>query len=144
MNELLINGVQYAWGDVEIYLFGQPVRGILGVDYKSKKNKTALYAAGRDAHSMQHGRRENDGTLTVLQSEVIALNLSARAKGYRDLLDVDFDIMVKFANERGVMTIDKICTASITELPTSIKEGDANMSVALPFLCLRIQYDIAA
>lgn len=144
MKDLIINGVQYAWGDIEIYLFGQPVRGLLGIDYKSKKTKTPLFASGRDAHAIQHGKRENDGTLTVLQSEIIALNAAARAKGYNDLLDVDFDIMVKYASERGVLTIDKICNASITDLSMAMKEGDVNMSIALPFVCLRVKYDILA
>lgn len=144
MEKIIINNREYAWGDVSVFLFGQPVLNILGVSYKTKKTKTVGYGQGRNPRRTQHGKREYDGTLTLTQSEVIALNRSARAKGYKDILDVDFDIIVKYATEEGVMTIDKICCASFTESGSELKEGDAEMSIALPLIALDIQLDITA
>lgn len=137
-----INGQEYAWGDVVITLFGQPVLGIRGIDYKQKKNKEALYAAGRYAKSIQHGRRESEGTLTILQSELIALNKSAVAAGYKDILDVDMDILVSYVGSNGVTTIDRIIKASFSELPQGLKEGDMNQEIALPFVALDIEFNI--
>lgn len=142
MEKPIINGVEYAWGDFALFAFGQEIAQVTGIDYKTKKNKTALFAAGRMARSIQHGRREYDGTVTLLQSGVAALNRSAVAAGYTDLLDIEFDLIVKYANEHGILTIDKICNVSFSEIPKSLKEGDANMSIALPFLALRIIHDL--
>lgn len=142
MDKILINGQEYTWSNVSAIILGQPVIGITGVSYKTKKSKTALFASGTHPKSIQHGRRESDGTLTILQSEFIALNRSVKAAGYRDLLDVDLDIIVMYSDDLGAVTIDKIIKASFTELPAEMKEGDANMSVALPFIAMRIDYNV--
>ena len=140
--KMRINAREYAWGDVSIVLFGQPVLGIRGLDYNQKKNKEALYAAGRYPKSIQHGRRESEGTLTILQSELIALNKSAIAAGYTDILDVDMDIQVAYADASGITTIDRIVKASFTELPQALKEGDMNQEIAIPFVALDIEFNI--
>ncbi len=140
--KMRINAREYAWGDVSIVLFGQPVLGIRGIDYNQKKNKEALYAAGRYPKSIQHGRRESEGTLTILQSELIALNKSAIAAGYTDILDVDMDIQVAYADASGITTIDRIVKASFTELPQALKEGDMNQEIAIPFVALDIEFNI--
>lgn len=137
-----INGQEYSWCNISAIVLGQPVLGVLGVSYKSKKAKTVLHASGRYPRSIQHGKRESDGTLTILQSEFIALNRSVKAAGYADLLDVDIDILVKYSDDFGSITIDKIHKASFTELPEEMKEGDANMTIALPFIAMRIEYNI--
>lgn len=141
---MIINDREYAWGDATVILFARPVLGITGVSYKTKKSKTPLYAAGRSPKSIQHGKYEHDGSITLLQNEVIALNNSAVAAGYKHgLIDVDFDIIVKYGDATsGKITIDKITCASITEDVSELKEGDANMSITLPFVALNIKKNI--
>lgn len=136
-----INNREYAWADVRVLLFGRTISGITEITYKSKIAKEARFGAGRHAKSIQHGRREHDGTITIMQSELIALNRAAREQGYNDLLDVDMNIIVSYASVTGVITIDKIVCASITELPSGMKEGDLQSEHALPFVCLDIEHD---
>ncbi|MEG1937106.1 MAG: hypothetical protein RRZ64_07985 [Rikenellaceae bacterium] len=135
-----INQREYAWGDVQIIIFGQPVAGCRGVDYKTKKEKELLFGAGRSARAIQHKRREVDGSVTILQSELQALNRSAKANGYKDILDVDFDIIVSYMSEGGIVTIDRIVCASISEMPHGMKEGDGNSEHVLPFVALDVEY----
>lgn len=142
MLKTTINNQQYAWGDIQLFIFGQPVTGCRGVEYKTIKEKEALYGAGRNAMGIQHKRRESSGSITILQSELQALNSSAKAAGYRDILDVEFDIMVSYASPSGKITIDKIIGASISELPAGMKEGDSFSEHALPFIALGIDYDV--
>ncbi len=80
--------------------------------------------------------------MTILQSELIALNKSAVAAGYVDLLDVDLDIQVSYVDSAGTLTIDRIVGASFSELPQGLKEGDMNQEIALPFVALDIEYNI--
>ena len=97
--KIRINGKEYDWGTIKIIMWGRPVVGATSVDYKLTKAKEALYAAGRYAKGIQHGQRAASGTLTLLQSEIIAMNRAAREKGYKDILDVDVDILISYIPE---------------------------------------------
>lgn len=139
-----INRKEYAWGDIKVVLFGQPVAGCTGIEYKLKQAKEAKFGMGRQAKSIQHGKRETEGTLTIMQSELIALNQAARLNGYRDLLEVELDIIVSYVSDTAVIVTDRICTASFSEIPMGMKEGDMQSEHALPFIALDIDYDVTA
>ena len=81
--------------------------------------------------------------MKVLQSELIALDRAAVEAGKTDILDLDFDIVVSYTNESGIMTVDRIVGASITDTTRSMKEGDLNMEVELPFIALRVKQNVA-
>lgn len=138
---LLINNKEYAWGDIAVTLWGRPVLGITGIEYKLKQKKEARRGMGRKAKSIQSGEVECEGTLTIMQSELIALNQAARAKGYNSFLEVDVDIVVSYQAD-VIVTVDKICCASFTELPMTMKEGDLQAEIAMPFIAMDIEYDV--
>ena len=97
------------------------------------------------AKGIQHGQRAATGTLTLLQSEIIAMNRAAREKGYKDILDVDVDILISYIPEDSTaITVDQIICASFSELPSGMKAGDMKSEHAMPFVALDIDYDIAA
>ena len=133
------NSKEYAWVDLQVFLLGRLIGGIRGVEYKKKKAKELLHAAGKRARGIQHGKREVEGTITLLQSESIALDNSAKAAGYDDIMDVEFDIVVSYLSPAGVVTTDRIVQASITEIPKSMKEGDLYMEIALPFIAIDVE-----
>ena len=122
---------------------GRPLTGLRGIEYTAKKSKEALFGAGVNPKSIQHGRREYEGTLTVLQSEMEALNRAAKEAGYTDCLDLEFDIVVTYTSGETVTT-DIIRCASITEFPKGMKEGDLNSEHALPFIALGIDTNVTA
>lgn len=138
-----INNKEYAWGDVAVTLWGRPVLGITGIEYKTKQTKEARFGMGRQAKSIQHGKREYEGTLTIMQSELIALNQAAKTKGYNSILEVDLDIVVSYQSGL-IITVDEICCASFTELPMAMKEGDLQAEIAMPFIAMDIEYDVTA
>lgn len=142
MSRVRINQKEYAYGDIVVVMWGRPIIGLKGIEYKTKKEKKLNHGAGRDAYSIQHGKRENEGTLTITQSELEAMNAAARAKGYRDVLDVEFDLVVSYVPEDSVViVIDKIVCASIADFGKGMKEGDMLSEHPLPFVCLDIDYD---
>lgn len=136
------NSKEYAWIDVNVVLLGKPVAGLRGIEYKSKRQKEALYATGKKARGIQMGRKEYDGTITVLQSELIAMQAAAKAKGYDDVTDLEFDIIVTYLPESGVVQTDKVVNASITEVPNNMKEGDLYSEHALPFIACDVEYNV--
>lgn len=138
----VINQKEYAYGDIGVYVFGQFVAGLRGIEYKPTKNKDYVRGAGYNPRGIQHGERSYEGTLTILQSELDALNRTARQRGYEDILDVDFNIVVTYGEQNGVVVTDKIYNASIKELPKGMKAGDLYSEHALPFIALGVDFDV--
>jgi hypothetical protein len=136
-----INNKEYAWGDITVVVLGRPIIGITGIEYTAKKVKEQRYGSGRDVKSIQHGRREPEGTITLMQSEVIAMNQAAKQNGYRDALDIEVGIIVTYASDDGIVSVDKIIGASFSELPKGMKEGDLQSEHAMPFVALDIEED---
>ena len=138
---MTFNSKEYSYCDVQATVLGRPLTGLRGIESTAKKAKEAVFGAGVNPKSIQHGRREYEGTLTVLQSELEALNRSAKESGCVDCLDLEFDIVVTYANA-GVIATDIIRCASITEFPKGMKEGDLNSEHALPFIALGIETNV--
>ena len=42
------------------------------------------------------------------------MNQAAQQNGYRDLLDIELDIIVSYASEDGIVSVDKIIGASFS------------------------------
>lgn len=136
------NTKEYAWVDVNVVMLGKPVTGLRGIEYKSKRQKEVLYAVGKKGRGVQMGKKEYEGTITVLQSELIAMQAAAKAKGYDDVTDLEFDIVVSYISESGVVQTDKVVNASITEAPNSIKVDDLYSEHALPFIACDVEYNV--
>lgn len=139
---LNFNSKEYTWSDLSVSMLGRTVTGIRGIEYKKKMTKEALYAAGGRPRSIQHGKREYEGSLTLLQSELIALNRAAKEKGYEDIMDVEFDVVASYVAGDDNIVTDRIVNVSISELPRTLKEGDLYMEVALPFIALDVEENI--
>lgn len=97
-----------------------------------------MFASGCKARGIQKGKKEYEGTITLLQSELIALDRAAQEKGYEDITDIDFDVIVSYIPTSGIITTDKVVSVSITEIPRAIKEGDLQQEIALPFIAVDI------
>lgn len=136
------NSKEYAWIDVVLVMLGQPVTGLRGIEYKLKRQKEALFATGKKARGIQMGKKEYEGTITVLQSELIAMQAAALAKGYDDITDLEFDVIVSYLPESGVVQTDKIINISFTETPYAMKEGDLYQEHALPFIACDIEPNV--
>lgn len=140
---MTFNSKEYSYCDIQVTVLGRVLTGLRGIEYTAKKTKEAVFGAGVTPKSIQHGRREYEGTLTVLQSELEALNRAAKEAGHTDCLDIEFDIVVTYLSE-GVLTTDIVRCASITEFPKGLKEGDLYSEHALPFIALGIDTNVTA
>lgn len=140
---MIFNSKEYSYVNINVVVLGRTLTGLRGIEYTPKMNKELLYGAGVNPKAIQHGRREYEGTLTVLQSELEALNRAAKEAGYTDCLDLEFDIVVTYVSD-GVISTDIVRCASITEFPKGMKEGDLYSEHALPFLALRVDNNVTA
>ena len=131
----VINGRQYEFADLTLFLGGRDVTGFRGMEYGSKQEKELLYGKGNEAISIQKGNISNEGTLTVTQSELETLV----ALGNGSILGLNLNAVVCYGNPANgdMMITDTLFGIQFTEEKKSIKQGDKFMEVSLPFIYLK-------
>ena len=132
-----INTKEYEWADVNVVVAGRMVTGIRGVSYKSSQEKEPLYGKGSKPHSIQRGNKSYEGSVTLLQSELEALELACGG----DALDASFNIVVSYGNpfKGDVITTDLLVGCEITEIPKSLNQNDKFMEIELPLVMLDVK-----
>jgi uncharacterized protein (UPF0218 family) len=132
-----INGRQYEFADLTLYLGGRDVTGFRGIKYTSKQEKEVLYGKGNRGMSIQKGNISHEGEISLTQSELETL----KALGKGSILGLNLNAVVAYGNpaKGDVLITDKIINLQFTEEAKEIKQGDKFMEITLPFICLDIQ-----
>ena len=135
----MFNSKEYEWADVTVVMAGRDVTGIRGVSYTSAQEKEALYAKGNKPHGIQHGNKSYEGSIRLLQSELIALNAAAGG----DVLDVNFNIIVSYGNpsKGDVIHTDLLVGVELTSKPKTLNQNDKFMEIELPLIMLDVIED---
>jgi hypothetical protein len=130
------NSRQYEWSDITLVLGGRDLTGIRHVKYSEKIEREAIYAKGRNPHSIQSGNIAYEGEITLLQSEYEALVKAGRGS----ILGLSLDAIVNYGSpENGAMLQDSILGIRFTEAAKEFKQGDKFMEMKLPFVCLQVR-----
>lgn len=139
---MAFNSKEYSWADVEIQLQGRKVIGARGVKYKVSQEKEAVYGAGNEPITIGKGNKSYEGELTLLQSEVEALQRSVGTGN--DIVDLPaLDIIVSYApKDGGAIVTDAIKFAEFTELEKGMGQNDKFSEISLPFIALKIDKNI--
>ena len=137
-----INGREYEWADISVIIGGVPIVGFRVVNYKKTREKEAMFAKGRKAHSIQAGNESVTGSITFTQSQFEALEVATGG----NVLAAKVDIIVSYGAEAtatGVastaISTDIIVGAEFTEYEKGMSQGDKFMEIAMPFLALDIK-----
>lgn len=114
--------------------------GVRGIKYSEKMEREAIYAKGRDAHSIQSGNSTVEGEITMLQSEYEALVKS----GGGTIMSLSLDALIAFGNPANADAIitDRLLGIRFTESAKELKQGDKFMEITLPFIALRVQNQV--
>jgi len=138
----LINGREYEWADISLVVGGLPIAGFRAASYKREREKEAMFAKGRKAHSIQSGNEAVTGSLTFTQSQLEALELAAGG----NILDAKMDIVVSYGAELNAASIanaaistDIIIGCEFTEYEKGMAQNDKFMEIVMPFLALDIK-----
>jgi hypothetical protein len=134
----IINGRQYEFADLTLFLGGRDVTGFRGIKYTSTQEKEVLYGKGNRGMSIQKGNIAHSGEISMTQSELETL----KALGKGSVLNLSLNAVICYGNPaNGDMLItDKIKGLQFTEEAKDIKQGDKFMDITLPFICLDIEY----
>jgi hypothetical protein len=134
----IINGRQYEFADLTLFLAGRDVTGFRGIKYTSAQEKEVLYGKGNRGMSIQKGNISHEGEISLTQSELETL----KALGGGTVLNLNLNAVVCYGNpaKGDVLITDKINGLQFTEEAKEINQGDKFMEVTLPFVALDIQY----
>ncbi|KIA86582.1 hypothetical protein [Flavobacterium sp. AED] len=137
---MAFNSRQYEWADLTLILGGRDVTGFRGIKYSEKIEREAIFAKGRDAHSIQSGNSTVEGEITLLQSEYEALVKSGKGS----VLSLSLDALVAYGNPANADPIitDRLLGIRFTESAKELKQGDKMMEITLPFIALRVQNQV--
>lgn len=127
---------QYEWADLTLILGGRDLTGIRGVKYTEDIEREAVFAKGRNAHSIQSGNITVTGEIRVLQSEYEALV----AAGGGSVLSLSLDGLFSYGNPAtgNALTTDRVETIRFTSGAKEINQNDKFQEITLPFVALRL------
>lgn len=133
----IFNSKEYEWSDITAIVAGRPVTKIRAISYVKKQEKEALYAKGNKPHSIQRGNKSYETNLTLLQSELEAIEAASGG----DVLDASFNVVVSYGNpsKGDVIKTDLIEGNEITEVPKGMNQGDKFSEHELPGIALNIK-----
>lgn len=133
----IFNSKEYEWSDITAIVAGRPVTKIRAISYVKKQEKEALYAKGNKPHSIQRGNKSYETSLTLLQSELEAIEAASGG----DVLDASFNVVVSYGNpsKGDVIKTDLIEGNEITEVPKGMNHGDKFSEHELPGIALNIK-----
>jgi hypothetical protein len=137
------NSREFEFADIKVAIMGRELSGLRGLTYKKSQEKELVYGAGNAPKAIQRGNKKYDGTLTVLKSDFDLMNLSARAAGYEDIVDVPGDLInITCVFEKpgtGMLSTDSCINVEFTEMEDGMKQNDKFKEVALPFIFTKLK-----
>lgn len=132
-----ISSKQYSWNDISVATGGRIIEGITEVEYSVKQEKDVLRGRGNKPHGILRGNFDYEGKIMLWQSEVEAMIKDAPNK---NILALKFDVIWAFAPTDGGETVtDILVGCEIKEYKKSMKQGDKNMLIELPFIFLDVK-----
>lgn len=137
------NSTEFAWKDLTVTAMGRTFERILDVDYDTEEEKKQIYGRGKKVRGIQGGNEKPNGNLSLGQSEVEAMIREAqKTNPNAKLTDISFDIQIHYVKGLDIVK-DRIIGCEFTKMPKSLKQGDVDMVIKLPFMAMDIQYNVA-
>lgn len=136
---MAFNSKEFTYADINVTILGRNITGLRGIKYKVTTNKERLYGRGKKALAIQSGNEEVEGEIMLLQSELTALTLAAKAANpLNKITDISFDIVVSYGQGTTART-DIIIGAELTEYEMGMEQDDKFMEISIPFMALDIK-----
>lgn len=133
------NSKEFAYSDINVTILGRNITGLRGIKYKVTTSKERLYGRGKKALAIQSGNEEIEGEIMLLQSELVALSVAAKAANpLNKVTDISFDIVVSYGQGTTAKT-DIIIGAELTEYEKGMEQEDKFMEITIPFIALDIK-----
>lgn len=132
---VLINGINYSWGDITLILFSVPIVSINDITYSIDQKKVDNYGAGNQPISRGRGNKTyKNGSITIMWDELRQILKNAP---FTSLVNIPpFSIPIIFQNVLSGLPpqTDTLLNVEFTEDPFSSKQNDTAIWCKLPFI----------
>jgi hypothetical protein len=130
---------EYGWIDGTLVMKGKIVAGCQGIMYKTSQNSALIHGRGAEPIAFGKGKKEYNGSITLLMSEVIALDDAAGTD--KDITSIPPFIVtwtLAKADGSGVDTWE-MPVLHIQEVNIDWNTESMSLSVTLPLLVGRVR-----
>ena len=135
---MVVSSKQYSWNDISVAFGGKIEEGVTEVEFSVKQEKDVLRGRGNKPYQVLKGNKDFEGKINIWQSALEAMIKDAPNK---DILALRFDVIWAFTPTDGGETVtDVLVGCEIKEYKKSMKQGDKNMLVELPFIFLDVKH----
>ena len=131
------NSEEFDWKDLEVIMLGRPLVRILEIKYKATQETKEIYGRGSEPMGIQRGNKKYEGEIKIGQSELEALIDKA---GGNPLDIPSFNITAAYI-KGGVVRTDVCKGVVLKDIEKALKQGDTDMEVTIPFMCVTIKYN---
>lgn len=134
----MINGTAYGWSQIVVNVLGVPVVGIKSIKYSEDQEMQDNYGAGNRPVSRGYGPIKATGSITLLMSEVEALQKVSSTGRLQDI--PEFDIVVSYIPEGGEIVSHTIHNCRFMKNSREASQGDMEMTSELELLVSHISW----
>ena len=136
---MLINGINYSWGDISVMLFGNtPLIGIKSINYSETQDKDNNYGANNFPIGQGNGQFKYAGDMDIYREEMATIIDLAPLNKIQ--LIAPFDIKVVYGNNTQALKIDTLKSCQFMDNVFASKAGDKSMVNKVKLLIGFIQW----
>lgn len=135
----LINGVNYAWSNVSLILFGAVPVGIVKISYKRKQKKENNYGLNNKPISRGYGNYEFEASIELYQDEW--QQIIANSPNNDPFSIPPFDIPIVFEGQNLEPVQHTLRSCEFMEDGFEGSQGDTRLMVTVPLIVGDIEYN---
>jgi hypothetical protein len=129
---VMINGINYSWGNITILLFGIPVISSQKIEFKNAQEKSNTYGLGFDVISRGYGNKTYEASIDMLQDDW--QNIVNASPNHDPLNIPPFQIRVVFGGTRVTARTIKLNNCEFLENSLTASQGDTKLNVSIPII----------
>lgn len=138
-----INGYEFGWGNIQMIINGVALTGITAINYNETADVQAVYGAGRQMIGYGVGNYTVEADITILASEVIALQDAARAQGISDgniMGLTPFDIIISYipSEGQGTPVYDILKNCVFTKNERAMSQADPSLEIGIDIMASHV------
>jgi hypothetical protein len=135
---VLINGKAYEWADIIVNILGVPLTGITSIEYEENQTMENVYAAGRYPNARTYGKVEPTAKITLLMSDVEALQTAAPNGRLQDI--PEFDISIIFLDTNNQTVKHKLRNARFMNNKRTSSAGEGALNVEMNLIISHVEW----
>ena len=127
----MINGATYDWESITVTLPTGQIVEIQDIEYSDEKEISEVYGKGGMPRAYGRGNYKAEGKMTILRSELVALETAADTYELPPL-----PIVVSFSNDDLILQADLLKDCKLTKRGIRAAQGDQMVPVEIEFRIL--------